>query len=330
MPDHGAMHTLITYAAPPGPHCRDALTRLQLPHLAQLIAALSPGHVLHGLATDLTPVHERALAQAAGLDGADGLIPWAALEAHQRGLTSLHSLQGWAWVTPCHWKVHADHVEMADPVHLALTSKDADALHQAMQPFFAEDAITLFAPGDGHVIAPTHTRWLAHGPVFTDLATASLDRVAGQSVDRWMPRQEQAKTVRRLQNEMQMFLYTHPVNDSRAKFHLAAVNAFWVSGTGTLADSTTSSESVSLRDALRASALQDDAAAWVTAWHALDSTTLAHDIQRLQQGEPVRVTLCSDTQALTLEPQRLGTWERLRRRVSPLEPRQLLSTLCTS
>lgn len=322
------MHTLIAYAAPPDPQCRNALKRLELPYLAQLLGMLTPTGHLYGNATDLTPLAERVQAQAAGLDGADGLVPWAADEARQRGLTGLHGAKGWAWVTPCHWTIHSDHVEMSDPVHLALTPNHADQLQLAMQPFFAEDGITLFAPAPGH----THSRWLAHGAVFADLSTASLDRVSGQSVDAWIPRQEQAKTLRRLQNEMQMLLYTHPVNDQRAHFKLPAVNAFWVSGTGTPPETWTSHGATppSVRDALRMPALQDDAAAWVTAWHALDGSTLAHDVQRLQQGETVQLTLCSDTHAVTLTQQPLSLWQRAQRRLSPLSPREFLTSLCTS
>lgn len=334
MPDNGAMHTLITFAAPPGPQCQDALNRLELPYLAQLLKSLSPTSHLHGSATDLTPIAERVQALAAGLNGADGLIPWAAEEARERGLTGLHGPRGWAWVTPCHWTIHSDHVEMTDPVHLAMTPHDADQLLQAMQPFFAEDGITLFAPAPGQ----THSRWLAHGAVFVDLPTASLDRVSGQSVDAWIPRQEQAKMLRRLQNEMQMLLYTHAVNDQRAHFKLPAVNAFWVSGTGTPGEAwhaqahahAHAHATLSLRDALRTPALQDDAAAWVMAWHALDSSTLAHDVQRLQQGEAVKVTLCSGTQAITLEHLPLNFWQRIQRRLSPTTPREFLSVLCTS
>jgi len=322
------MHTLITFAAPPGPKCQDALSRLELPYLAQLLAALTPTSRLRGNAADLTPIAERMQAKAAGLDGADGLVPWAADEARQRSLTGLHGTQGWAWITPCHWTIHSDHVEMTDPVHLALTPHDADQLLQAMQPFFAEDGITLFAPAPGQ----THSRWLAHGAVFVDLPTASLDRVSGQSVDAWIPRQEQAKTLRRLQNEMQMLLYTHTVNDQRAHFKLPAVNAFWVSGTGTpdAAWHTQAASTLSVRDALRTPALQDDAAAWVMAWHALDRTTLAHDMQRLQQGDPLQLTLCSDTQAITLERLPLTLWQRLQRRITPQSPREFLTSLCTS
>ena len=82
-----------------------------------------------------------------------------------------------------------------------------------------------------------------------------------------------------------------------------------------------------MHDVLRAPALQDDAAAWVAAWYALDASTLAHDLQRLQQGEPVQITVCSDTQALTLQATPLSQWERLRRRMLPPETKELLKSL---
>jgi len=323
------MHTLISYAAPPGPLAREALTKLELPHLAQLLQRMSIGARLQGEADDLTPVFDRVLAQSVGLEGADGLIPWAAHEAHQLGLTTLHGLDGWAWITPCHWNVQSDHVEMADPLQLGLTPRDAATLFTAMQPYFAEDGITLIAPTAGQ----PSTRWLAHGAAFVGLPTASLDRVAGRSVDAWMPRQHQAKPLRRLQNEMQMLLYTHPVNDQRTQFRLPIVNAFWVSGTGSYDpppahENTSASDTpCSVRDTLRVPALNDDPAAWALAWHALDASTLAHDVQRLAQGEPVRVTLCSNTAAVTLEAKPLSAWERLRRRIAPLQPHRLLATL---
>lgn len=320
------MHTLIPYAAAPGPRCREALADLELPNLGRLLRYLSAGARLQGTPQDLTPIHERVMAQAQGLDGADGLVPWAAHEAQRLGLCTLHGNVGWAWITPCHWSVHSDHVAMADPLQLALTPRDGEALFQAMQPYFAEDGITLFVPAQGQ----TSTRWLALGEVFAELPTASLERVAGHTVDPWIPRQPQARPLQRLQNEMQMLLYTHPVNDRRAGFHLPSVNAFWVSGTGTLHAMDAAAPVAApctLRDALRVPALADDAPAWTAAWQALDASTLAHDVQRLQRGETVQLTLCSDSQALTLLDRPLGVWQRLRRRIAGPHPKDLLLSL---
>jgi hypothetical protein len=320
------MHTLIPYAATAGTRCQQALDRLDLPHLDQLLRLLTPTERLEGTAQDLSPLHERVQARVLGLDGADGLIPWAADEAHRLGLTALHGMDGWAWITPCHWTIQTGHIDMADPVSLSLTPRDCDTFRMAMQPYFAEDGITLFA----HVPGQPFTRWLAHGAVFTKLPTASLDRVAGRTVDPWAPRQEAAQALRRLQNEMQMLLYRHPLNDQRTRSHLAIVNAFWVSGTGTLADAPSDAEQrtpCSLRDTLRTAAFQDDAAAWVSAWRALDASTLAHDLERVQKGETLQLTLCSETHAQTFAITTLGTWEKLRRKLSPLTAREALKQL---
>ncbi len=347
------MHTLILNAAPQGERCRAALADLRLPNLQQLLGLLTPTTVVRGAATDLTPVHEHLLAASLGLDGPDGLIPWAAHDAAQLGLPHADTpdtgdapaaLGGWAWITPCHWNIHIDHVHMDDPQHLALTARDADVLFRDMQPYFLEDGITLYA---SHV-GLSHSHWLAHGAVFANLPTASLSRVAGQVVDPWMPRQPQAQSLRRLQNEMQMLLYTHPVNDARAEFRLPSVNAFWVSGTGTLPAPTAPSTSTAstapnpplaahpphapalechVRSALQLPAQHDDASAWVQAWQALDETTLAHDLQRLQQGQPVQLTLCGPDSAQTFAPQPLSPWARLLRRLQAPKIPDILKTL---
>ncbi|MBK9345805.1 MAG: phosphoglycerate mutase [Burkholderiales bacterium] len=344
------MHTLILNAAPSGERCRAALPRLHLPHLQQLLGLLSPTAVVRGAATDLTPVHEHVLAASVGIDSPDGLIPWAAHDAAQLGLprpggnpeapNAPHAHQAepqtpgaWAWITPCHWTVHTDHVHMDDPHTLALTARDAEVLFRDMQPYFLEDGITLYA---SHV-GLSHSHWLAHGAVFANLPTASLSRVAGQVVDPWMPRQPQAQSLRRLQNEMQMLLYTHPVNDARANFRLPSVNAFWVSGTGALpvppnrnvsaGAPAAPAQECHVRNALQWPALHDDASAWVQAWEALDASTLAHELQRLQQGQPVHITLCGSDSAQTFAPQALSPWARLLRRLRPLQAVDVLNAL---
>ena len=316
------MHTLIPYAAAPGPQCRQALETLKLPHLDKLLQRLEPLALMGGKAEALTPLHERIAAQSAGLAGPDGLIPWAAHEASARSLTGLHGQDGWAWITPCHWTVHADHVQMADPAHMSLTTDDYETLWGAMEPYFAEDGIRLFAHALNH---PTRS-WLAQGAVFRDLPTASLDRVAGQKVDAWMPRQSQAKPLRRLQNEMQMLLYTHPLNDQRARYKLPSVNSFWASGTGAWMDAAPNTP-LKVQDALRASALQDDGARWTQAWREIDSTLLTIALESLERGDPTQITLCGEQRAVTLQQPASGLWSRLTRRLAQPQTLALLKSL---
>ena len=314
------MHMLISHAAAPGPRCQAAIARLTLPKLTELMGLLAPTPPTLGSAETLTPLCERIRATSLGLQGADGLIPWAATDAQQLGLTKIHGDAGWAWISPCHLTAHSNQIVMDDPQDLQLSTQDCEALRTAMKRYFEEDGITLHPLSNG--------TWLAFGPVFKDLPTASLERVAGTSIGPWMPQQEHAKHLRRLQSEMQMLLYTHAINDARSARGLPTVNAFWVSGTGTpVAPAVAAPERLEYVDALRHSALGDDAQAWQAAWTQLDETVLADLVQRAKSGKPVQLTLCGDRMAITLARQDQPWWNRVQQRFSTTSPQQLLQTL---
>jgi hypothetical protein len=164
------------------------------------------------------------------------------------------------------------------------------------------------------------------------LATASLERVRGQSVDRWMPRQDAAKLVRRLQNEMQMLLYTHPINDARVARGAPMVNSFWLSGTGDLPPHPAPVLQATVLHALTAPALRDDAQAWVQAWQALDAGPLAELVTSLKNGllpeaTPIALTLCGSNRALTWSLQPRSLWRHLSAAFNAPRPASILKTL---
>ncbi len=315
------MHLFISHAAPTGLQCQAAISQLVLPNLHELLGLLSPSPPLLGSPDTLTPLSERVRANSLGLQGPDGLVPWAATDAQHLGLTKIHGDAGWAWITPCHLTAQSNQVQMDDPLELNLTTQECDTLRAAMKRYFEEDGITLHPLSNG--------TWLAFGPVFKDLPTASLERVAGNSIDAWMPQQEHARHLRRLQNEMQMLLYTHAVNDARTARGLATINAFWISGTGTpsATPSTVATERLEQVDNLRKSALRDDDYGWTQAWQALDAGPLAELLQRAKSGKPARLTVCGERMAITLAPQDKPWWSRIQQHFTAASPQQLLQTL---
>lgn len=329
---------LIPFAATDDENFQAALRALALPHLARLLAHMTPTRRDSGDAASLSPPHERVLAQCLGMAADDGKIPWAAWHAAQHppaggtvnaageapsGATLPTGSDAWAWITPCHWVPGIGRMTMADPTTLALEEADSRTLLAALQPWFAEDGITLQYDSAG--------RWLAQGVVFADLATASLDRVAGREVADWMPRGPEAASLRRLQSEMQMLLYTHPVNDARAQRGLAPVNAFWVSGAGALAAPLHARPSwpahVRVARDLAPTALQCDAAAWTRAWAALDATELAALWATLQRTGRARLVLCGEHSALTLEAGPRGLFQRISSFFGTKPPSDILSSL---
>ncbi|MFC5498485.1 phosphoglycerate mutase [Caenimonas terrae] len=297
-------HLLIPFAASPAPGCREALQQLQLPQLKRLLQRLAPGPLDDGDERDLSPPHERVLARACGLSAPDGAIPWAAWQVLQDGGDPAG--QAWAWITPCHWHVATDHIVMKHPRELGLDGEDSSLLLAAMQPFFAQDGITL----EYH--APT--RWLARGELFRGLATASLDRVLNRDIDDWVPRAAAAAPLRRLQQEMQMLLYTHPVNDARVRGGLLPVNSFWASGTGALpADHRAGPPAgLLLPHTLRDAALLQDWSAWSAAWQQVDAAQCRQLNDSLDRGAAVTLSLCGEARARSWSGQASGWLRRLR------------------
>ncbi|MGZ5787665.1 MAG: phosphoglycerate mutase [Ramlibacter sp.] len=283
-----SVNLLIPFAHALSDGCAQALRGLALPNLEKLLARLSPGERDAGDEWTLSMPHERVLARAAGLPAADGLIPWAAWQVKQAGRDP--GDQAWARITPCHWRVGRDHVAMDHPQQLQLDAAASQALLAAMQPYFEQDGITLEYD--------TPTQWLAHGEIFRELPVASLDRVVGRTIDPWMPRTAQAGTVRRLQQEMQMLLYTHEVNEERTRGGLLPVNSFWVSGTGALpASGGALPAGLLITHDLRDAALREDWRAWAAAWQQLDAQECTRLYSELDRGQSVTLTLCGERAA---------------------------------
>jgi hypothetical protein len=285
-----SVHLLIPFAYALSNGCAQALRGLALPNLEKLLARLSAGERDAADEWTLSMPHERVLARAAGLPVADGLIPLAAWQVKQAGRDP--GDRAWARITPCHWRVGRDHVAMDHPQQLQLDAAASQALLAAMQPYFEQDGITL------EYDAPT--QWLAHGDIFRALPVASLDRVVGRTIDHWMPRTAQAGTVRRLQQEMQMLLYTHDVNEERARGGLLPVNSFWVSGTGVLPASVGAPPpGLQITHYLRDAALLEDWRAWAAAWQQLDAKECTRLHSELDRGHSVSLTLCGERAAQT-------------------------------
>ena len=313
--DNAAMHLLIPFAFASSEGCAQAFRQLKLPALQALLHRLTPQNPDSGDEFSLTPPHERALAQALGLNGDDGRLPWAALQAR--------STEGaWAFVSPCHWQIGALHIAMHHAPLPQFSADESQALLAAMQPYFAEDGITLRYE--------QAQRWLAQGEIFRELATASLDRVAGRRVDGWMPEAARASSLRRLQSEMQMLLYTHPVNDSRNQQGLLPVNSFWLHGSGELPalpklPAGTSPPQVATD--LREPALAEDWSSWAQAWQALDAGAVAALGAELAAGRPAMLTLCGERQAQSWVAQPQAFWQTIMNKIRPQPLSSLIEKL---
>jgi hypothetical protein len=305
------MHLIIAYACAPQAWGPESLQGLQLPQLERLLKRMRLTQTLHS-DDPLCPAmpHERVMAQALGF--ADPLHgPWAAWQTAAGGEDAARAQ---AWITPCHWQVGMDQVVMHNPADLQLDDTQSQALLLAMQPYLQADGL--------HVRWHDALHWHASGPLIEDLRTASADRVIGANVKPWITDGRWPPALRRLQSEMQMLLYTHPVNDARAERGLSPVNSFWVHGAGrcSAARPADAAPSVQALDALREPFLHGDPQRWRQAWLAID-THLG------SLPEPGALSLCGEHVAHTFEAASPSVWQSLRRSLMRHRPLAALDAL---
>lgn len=272
-------------------------------NLAALLARMEAAQEIACEEDSPSMPYELVLARLNGLPDAPGLVPWAAFETGTFGRPC-------AWIRPCHWRVGTDHIVLDDPEQLALDAAASRALLAAALPYFNEDGIALefreALPG----------AWFAHGEVFRGLPTVSQDRAIGRVLTPAvfeLPARH-SPVLRRLQNEMQMLFYTHPVNDERQQRGLTPVNSFWIAGAGVLEQPPTPAvptASIAVETRLHASAVHGDWATHEQAWREVDADACAHLLAQLEQGEDVRLTLCGERIARTYAPARTTFFSKI-------------------
>jgi hypothetical protein len=307
------MHLLIPFAGSVSEGAGEALGTLKLPKLAALLQRLQPVSGDAGDEWSLSPPHERALAGELGFEGADGALPWAAHCAARDGIEP--GELAWGLLSPTHWQVGSDRVTLADPDALELDEAASRELLFTVAPLFEGDGLLL------QWGAPT--RWYVAHELLADMPTASLDRVIGRNVDRWLPSAFSARKIRRLQSEVQMLLHTHPLNVAREECGLPPVNSFWLSGCGTQ-QAARATDDLRVLDALRQPALAEDWPGWCAAWQALDAGPIA---EALDAASKVTLTLCGERSAQRFEPRVQGLWSRLMSRFGEVDVSKTLSAL---
>ena len=305
------LHLLIDGAAP-GDAPPPALPAL--PRLDALLRRLRPAGLIECDDDAPDTPFERALALAHGLPGAPGQRPWAAFE---------HGIVGTpcAWLRPCHWQIGMDSVRVLEPARLDLPEAESRALLATVQALLAEDDIAL------RYVRPD--AWLAQGELFRGLTTWSLaralqrpltpDALAAASAP------AQGARLRRLQNECQMLLHTHAVNEAREAARQWPVNALWIEGTGALQQPAAPARGVRIEPRLAQAG--GDPTAQTAAWQAIDADSFATLAQALDAGVDVQLTLCSTRRAITLTGARGGLWPRISSVFRPMSAQSLREQL---
>ena len=206
---------VLPYALPPPELAQDLVRALNAPALASLITRATCNALPFDDSQRALP-HETWLSQSLGLSSA-GAPAFAA--AAMRGFGLDPGTGSWFIINPAHIEIARSHLMMNDLRQLHLSEEHAKALFATAEPVFNDLGKTLLY-GDAHT-------WFMAAGDWSTLQTSSPDAAVGLNLTDWLPTGPGAVDFRKLQNEVQMLWFEHPVNVEREAKGLAAVNSFW-------------------------------------------------------------------------------------------------------
>ncbi|HXZ07199.1 MAG TPA: regulator [Paraburkholderia sp.] len=224
------LHLLLPFALPSAADASTALHRLAVPALDRLVARGTLVERVIGEDFQRTLPHERWVARQFGAisptqPAADEapLAPYMLLaDGGQPGNAT------WACIQPVHVRIAHDHLVLIDPDALDLQDDEAATLLAVARPLIEELGV--------RIEAPKPTRWYVSSDAFGSLAGASPLRASGRNIEIWLPHEahtgERSRAWMKLQNEVQMAWFEHPVNEAREARGLPAVNSIWFHAQG--------------------------------------------------------------------------------------------------
>ena len=213
---------VLPFALPPTELAPDLVRALQAPALAALLSRQA--RATRAACDDDARALPHELWLARTLNLAPRRAAFAAPAMRGFGLDPGGDPAAWLIVNPAHIEIARSHLALHDLRKLRLSDADARALFDAALPLFTELGHSLVYGDAG--------TWFLRAAGWNDLDTSTPDAVLGMNLGDAMPSGAQARAFRRLQNEVQMLWFDHPVNAARARRNLAAVNALWPWGSG--------------------------------------------------------------------------------------------------
>lgn len=129
----------------------------------------------------------------------------------------------WLYAAPVHLVLQRDTYSLSAPVPLPLEPEEIDALTEALNKHFEAESLKFFWHQNQWFLR------LANNP---GIQTTLPENIINKDIDAFLPKGEGATQWAAFINELQMLLFTHPVNQAREARNLPVVNSVWCYGGG--------------------------------------------------------------------------------------------------
>jgi len=204
----------------PATHAEDASRGLKLPTLEKLLS--------RGNKEILPPVSlEHLLCDSFGLPCQPD-IPIAPISAVYDGLIAGDGLESGCWLRadPVHLQLQRTHLLAAE---VNSTIEEASAICNSLKDHFEIQGLEFFAPHP--------RRWYVKVKEQPRIRCTPISQAFGNDVRTLLPTGEEALEWNQIFNEIQMLLFSHPVNEARDKRGELPINSVWFWGSGCTTDS---------------------------------------------------------------------------------------------
>jgi hypothetical protein len=182
--------------------------------------------VSDGQATQNQSASERSVTSLLGVDHANRLSAFAfpAIAAPP-----------YLAIRPVTLHAGRDHVVLKQGDAIQASASDLSELAAAVAPLFEAIGLKLHsAASDADTrwfVSPLHHSDQLSG--FFELAAGDSQQALGRNIDAYMTKGDFARQWRRLETEIQMTWFDHPVNQKLAKLGLNEINSVWIEGSVT-------------------------------------------------------------------------------------------------
>lgn len=135
----------------------------------------------------------------------------------------------WMHLEPVHLATSLDSLSLLPLTGVAqVTPEERERLRTGVADHLREWHLELHVLADG--------TWNVRGLQALEITTLCPEAATACELQNALPHGKDAGAVRRLMTELQMLLHNHPVNETRARAGLPAINSVWPWGSGVVAD----------------------------------------------------------------------------------------------